>query len=207
MLVDADPGIQVNLWVGAAHSPAITATRLQHAAADALVLEDVSEEEKLQGNPLSSESAFLPFNALVQPHSAPDSGEEEFDDSLAPATSVQFHPCEKVVGTSVTCQSYGWNHSGHISHDDIQADINSDVMFEKHTQEDVDFSGTRKSAAVKIQSWWRGNWTRNNHPHAKEVRAEIRLRRMQDYIVHLNGELERYNPKKHQRKTFLILIY
>lgn len=200
MLVDADPGIQVNMWVGAAHSPAIAVARPLPAAAEALVLQDVSEEEKFHGNPLSSESAFLLFNASVQPPSAPDSGEDEFDDSLAPAVAVQSRPCEtesgKMVDTSVA------NHSDRLSHANIQPDINGDDMCENHTQEDVDISGKQKAAAVKIQSWWRGNWTRHNHPHAKEVRAEIRLRRMQDYIIHLNGELERYKPSPltHNRK-------
>lgn len=197
MLVDADPGIQVNMWVGAAHSPAIAVSRPLPAAADTLFLQDVLEEEKFHGNLLSSESAFLPFNTLVQPPSAPDSGEDEFDDSLAPPTAVQSSPCEesgKVVGTSKTCQSYRWNLSDHLSHAHIQPDINGGVTFENHAQEHVDFSRKQKAAAVKIQSWWRGNWTRHNHPLAKEVRAEIRLRRMQDYIIHLNGELERYKP-------------
>lgn len=46
-------------------------------------------------------------------------------------------------------------------------------------------------AAVSIQSWWRGLSTRHGHPLAKEVRSEIRLRRMQDHILFLSGELER----------------
>ncbi|KAI7811438.1 putative centrosomal protein of 97 kDa, partial [Triplophysa rosa] len=200
---DADPGIQVNMWVGAAHSPAIAVARPLPAAADALVLQDVSEEEKFHGNPLSSESAFLLFNASVQPPSAPDSGEDEFDDSLALPAAVQSRPCEKesgkVVGSSIA------NHSDRLSHANIQPDINGHDLFENHMQEDVDFSGKQKAAAVKIQSWWRGNWARHNHPHAKEVRAEIRLRRMQDYIIHLNGELERLR-RQHEEERLQRLV-
>lgn len=47
------------------------------------------------------------------------------------------------------------------------------------------------SAAVKIQSWWRGQYTRCCHPTAKEVRSEIRLRRMQEHILSLSEKLER----------------
>ncbi|XP_022058442.1 centrosomal protein of 97 kDa [Acanthochromis polyacanthus] len=45
-------------------------------------------------------------------------------------------------------------------------------------------------AAVKIQSWWRGHYTRCCHPMAREVRSEIRLRRMQDHIVFLSDKLD-----------------
>ncbi|XP_055062333.2 centrosomal protein of 97 kDa isoform X1 [Misgurnus anguillicaudatus] len=165
-----DPGIQMDTWIGAAYSPAIAATRPPPVATDALVLQDVSDEEKLDGKPLSSESAFLPFNSSVQPSSPPESCDEEFDDSLAPATSVQCRPCEEET-----------------------AAVKSD------TQEDVEFSRTQE-AAVRIQSWWRGNWARHNHSHAREVRAEIRLRRMQDYIIHLRGELERLRKQQEEER-------
>lgn len=46
-------------------------------------------------------------------------------------------------------------------------------------------------AAVKIQSWWRGQHTRCCHPMAKEVRSEIRLRRMQDHILFLTEKCDR----------------
>nr|XP_055062334.1 centrosomal protein of 97 kDa isoform X2 [Misgurnus anguillicaudatus] len=106
----------------------------------------------------------------VQPSSPPESCDEEFDDSLAPATSVQCRPCEEET-----------------------AAVKSD------TQEDVEFSRTQE-AAVRIQSWWRGNWARHNHSHAREVRAEIRLRRMQDYIIHLRGELERLRKQQEEER-------
>ncbi len=72
--------------------------------------------------------------------------------------------------------------------------LNSDVVFQNGSVEDLDRTETQPcDAAVRIQAWWRGHWTRLCHPQAKEVRAEIRLRRMQDHIVHLTAELERSN--------------
>uniref|UniRef100_A0A8C1HMH0 Centrosomal protein of 97 kDa n=1 Tax=Cyprinus carpio carpio TaxID=630221 RepID=A0A8C1HMH0_CYPCA len=158
--------VQVNTWMSSVSSAVIAAVRLPPAAEDGMILEDVqTDEEKLHGSLLSSESAFLPFNPAVHPASAPDSGEEEFDDSLAPPTSTQLHPSEESVGGAV------------LSSPPCEA----------------------RDAAVRIQSWWRGHWTRLCHPQAKEVRAEIRLRRMQDHIVHLTAELERVR-KQHEEE-------
>uniref|UniRef100_A0A8C4SRX5 Centrosomal protein of 97 kDa n=1 Tax=Erpetoichthys calabaricus TaxID=27687 RepID=A0A8C4SRX5_ERPCA len=44
--------------------------------------------------------------------------------------------------------------------------------------------------AVKLQACWRGYFTRNFNPRAREVRSEIRLRRMQEHIVLLSSELK-----------------
>ncbi|KAJ8410534.1 hypothetical protein AAFF_G00194380 [Aldrovandia affinis] len=55
-------------------------------------------------------------------------------------------------------------------------------------------------AAVKIQAWWRGLWTRRFHPLAKEVRSEIRLRRMQEHIVYLSGEMERMHKQQEEER-------
>lgn len=46
-------------------------------------------------------------------------------------------------------------------------------------------------AATKLQSCWRGFYTRNYHPRAKEVRYEIRLNRMQEHIICLTDEIEK----------------
>uniref|UniRef100_A0A8C1FPT5 Centrosomal protein of 97 kDa n=2 Tax=Cyprinus carpio TaxID=7962 RepID=A0A8C1FPT5_CYPCA len=171
MIIDVDPGIQVNTWMGSASSPVVAPARPPPAAEDMMTLEDVhTDEEKLHGSLLSSESAFLPFNTAVHPASAPDSGEEEFDDSLAPPTSTQYHPSKEETACS---------------------DINGQQHREVKQCEPHD-------AAVRIQSWWRGHWTRYCHPQAREVRAEIRLRRMQDHIVHLTVELERVRKQQEE---------
>lgn len=46
-------------------------------------------------------------------------------------------------------------------------------------------------AATKLQASWRGFYTRNYHPRAKEVRNEIRLNRMQEHIICLTAEIEK----------------
>lgn len=46
-------------------------------------------------------------------------------------------------------------------------------------------------AATKLQASWRGFYTRNHHPQAKEVRNEIRLNRMQEHIIYLTAEVEK----------------
>ncbi|XP_034042278.1 centrosomal protein of 97 kDa isoform X2 [Thalassophryne amazonica] len=55
-------------------------------------------------------------------------------------------------------------------------------------------------AAVKIQAWWRGQFTRCCHPVAKEVRSEIRLRRMQDHILFLSERLDRVQKQCEEEK-------
>ncbi|XP_064166288.1 centrosomal protein of 97 kDa isoform X2 [Anguilla rostrata] len=56
------------------------------------------------------------------------------------------------------------------------------------------------AAAVRIQAWWRGLSTRRFHPLAKEVRSEIRLRRMQEHIVHLSAEMERMQREQEEER-------
>lgn len=47
-------------------------------------------------------------------------------------------------------------------------------------------------AATKLQACWRGFYARNYNPQARDVRYEIRLRRMQEHIVCLTGEIRRW---------------
>ncbi|KAJ8350361.1 hypothetical protein SKAU_G00254910 [Synaphobranchus kaupii] len=58
----------------------------------------------------------------------------------------------------------------------------------------------RNAAAVKIQAWWRGHFARRFHPLVKEVRSEIRLRRMQEHIVYLTGEMERMQKQQEEER-------
>lgn len=194
MIVDVDPGVQVNTWMSSVSSAVIAAVRLPPAAEDGMILEDVqTDEEKLHGSLLSSESAFLPFNPAVHPASAPDSGEEEFDDSLAPPTSTQLHPSEESVGGAVLSSPVDRTDRTSVLSRDVLQNSSADEMQKAAALQCELKPCEARDAAVRIQSWWRGHWTRLCHPQAKEVRAEIRLRRMQDHIVHLTAELERSN--------------
>ncbi|XP_007655523.1 centrosomal protein of 97 kDa [Ornithorhynchus anatinus] len=52
------------------------------------------------------------------------------------------------------------------------------------------------TAATKLQACWRGFYTRNYHPRAKEARYEIRLSRMQEHIVFLTEEIRRLKKER-----------
>ncbi|XP_005386384.1 PREDICTED: centrosomal protein of 97 kDa isoform X2 [Chinchilla lanigera] len=51
-------------------------------------------------------------------------------------------------------------------------------------------------AVTKLQACWRGFYARNYNPQAKEVRYEIRLRRMQEHIVRLTDEVRRLRKER-----------
>ncbi|XP_066428111.1 centrosomal protein of 97 kDa [Molothrus aeneus] len=53
-------------------------------------------------------------------------------------------------------------------------------------------------AATKLQASWRGFYTRNHHPQAKEVRNEIRLHRMQQHIIYLTAEIEKLRKEREE---------
>ncbi|NXY23974.1 CEP97 protein, partial [Atrichornis clamosus] len=55
-------------------------------------------------------------------------------------------------------------------------------------------------AATKLQASWRGFYTRNYHPRAKEVRNEIRLNRMQEHIICLTDEIEKLRKEREEEK-------
>uniref|UniRef100_A0AAY4EWK3 Centrosomal protein of 97 kDa n=1 Tax=Denticeps clupeoides TaxID=299321 RepID=A0AAY4EWK3_9TELE len=60
-------------------------------------------------------------------------------------------------------------------------------------------------AAVRIQAWWRGHWVRQSHPVCREVRCEIRLRRIQDHVVFLTNELQRVQ-KQHEEERLQRMV-
>ncbi|XP_042637576.1 centrosomal protein of 97 kDa [Orycteropus afer afer] len=53
-------------------------------------------------------------------------------------------------------------------------------------------------AATKLQACWRGFYARNYNPQAKDVRYEIRLRRMQEHIVCLTDEIKRLRKERNE---------
>ncbi|NWV65945.1 CEP97 protein, partial [Malurus elegans] len=55
-------------------------------------------------------------------------------------------------------------------------------------------------AATKLQASWRGFYTRNYHPRAKEVRNEIRLKRMQEHIICLTAEIQKLRKEREEEK-------
>lgn len=71
------------------------------------------------------------------------------------------------------------------SPEEISADVPASSIQKKDGLEEMN------RAAAKLQACWRGYYSRNHHPKAKEVRYEIRLRRMQEHIMHLNEEVKK----------------
>uniref|UniRef100_A0A8C4FGC2 Centrosomal protein of 97 kDa n=1 Tax=Catagonus wagneri TaxID=51154 RepID=A0A8C4FGC2_9CETA len=55
-------------------------------------------------------------------------------------------------------------------------------------------------AATKLQACWRGFYARNYNPQAKDVRCEIRLRRMQEHIVCLTDEIRRLRKERDEER-------
>lgn len=204
------PVVQVNTWMANTSSAHVLGTVYARSHdEDSLVLEDMqTDEEKLHGSLLSSESAFLPVSSVVRSPSPLDSEEEELDepDSLAHPNPTRSHPPKVETATSfhfsLKPNHLQTNITDHTVEEGELSETDSRVKLATNAPK----AGTEKlrrpsakvsdchphAAAVKIQAWWRGYWTRQHHAQAKEVRCEIRLRRLQDHIVYLTAELERY---------------
>ncbi|XP_077472783.1 centrosomal protein of 97 kDa [Stigmatopora argus] len=167
-------GVQFNTWVSYDSSsvslPCISSPK--HGE-EKLLLEDVqTDEDKLNSSVLSSQS-LTSSAPILEPQSFHSESEDETEtfeaDSLAPrrptttATAPPERPDQKEENGTLALEL-----------------VNLARSLEEATR-----------AAVKIQSWWRGRYTRCCHPKAREVRSEIRLRRMQDHIVSLTQKVER----------------
>uniref|UniRef100_A0A665UV88 Centrosomal protein of 97 kDa n=1 Tax=Echeneis naucrates TaxID=173247 RepID=A0A665UV88_ECHNA len=188
---------------------------------DHIYLEDVqTDEEKLNGSMLSTESTFLPLTSDLEPQTIQSDSEEETEtfepDSLAlkqPAKPKKHYSTSKHQTSPVHRQesrtleeviSGGAAHvvSPGIKVNTPQNDLETSFAFgkaemkEAPKQEDFGICASNTGlmeadkAAVRIQSWWRGQYTRCFNPMAREVRSEIRLRRMQDHILFLSEKLD-----------------
>ncbi|KAJ3591996.1 hypothetical protein NHX12_007126, partial [Muraenolepis orangiensis] len=98
----------------------------------------------------------------------------------------------------------GWTQGGPAPETPSQPpDSGAGEEVKEKPRQHVDRVRDRTSAAVRIQSWWRGRYVRCHHPVAREVRCEIRLHRMEEHIVFLSGEMERmqgcYQEERLQR--------
>lgn len=171
---------------------------------------------------LSSESTFLPFTSDPMPPMTNSDSEDETEtfepDSLAPkwptkpkepnknkihhspTQDKQTRVVEEVIsGTSTASTMLEVRASTPQNHREINSDSFKDTEeAPKRGEEDITKQNLIEAnkAAVKIQSWWRGQHTRCCHPVAREVRSEIRLRRMQDHILFLTEKCDRYFTKQ-----------
>ena len=109
-----------------------------------------------------------------------------------PKSTLNHQSC----GSAVTAGTEAQRDRGIQPQSNLFQEISEPMVDPRHEETVADatkscsFESDR--AAVRIQSWWRGLYTRQHHPVAREVRSEIRLRRMQDHILFLSGEFERY---------------
>lgn len=194
--------------------PVISSPRLRD---DHIYLkEEQTDEDKLSCSILSSDSIFLPFASDLDPqmtHSESEDETETFEpDSLAPkwpahpANNTKKTYClaldteektlqdEVVSSAAATMTSLEAGESISQNDPETRPDVGK---AEREPPIENENSGHKADlleaikAAIKIQSWWRGQHTRSCHPEAREVRGEIRLRRMQEHIIYLSGKLER----------------
>ncbi|MBN3322662.1 CEP97 protein, partial [Atractosteus spatula] len=178
---EREPITQVNTWLGRSvssdHSYAADpVTRPPAADGEPLFLEDVqTDEDKLNCSLLCSESTFMPVASGMFP--------------LSPTRQLQLESVEEPTLNLTNCS-------------DTQEEqlVVKTTSGEQRGQTSGERSPNLDEAAVKIQAWWRGLWTRRFHPAAKEVRAEIRLRRMQEHIVFLSDELARLRKEREEER-------
>lgn len=208
----AEPVIQLNTWVGTDSPhislPVVFSPRLRD---EHIYLEEVqTDEDKLSGSIFSSDSIFLPFTSDLNPqmtHSESEDETEMFEpDSLAPKwpanpanNTEKTYPLaldmkektledEVVYSAAVTATS--------LEVGDVMLQNNLEMrpdVGKAEREPPIDNEGLKEAhkAAIKIQSWWRGQHTRSCHPVAREVRCEIRLHRMQEHIIYLSGKLDK----------------
>ncbi|CAG5865737.1 unnamed protein product [Menidia menidia] len=213
--------------------PSQPVVRSPKLAGEQLYLEDVqADEDKLSSSMLSSESTFLPFTSDLEPMTTQSDSEDETEtfelDSLAPQRPAparrpnteerhRSFPAEKsnrktleeeVTSVSTTPGSLVAR-VGAQSDPETSPDFGKVEVKEAPKQEEAQICASQPSpmeagkAAIKIQSWWRGNYTRCCNPAAREVRCEIRLRRMQEHILFLSDKLDivqkQYEEERLQR--------
>uniref|UniRef100_A0A1A7XVS5 Centrosomal protein of 97 kDa n=1 Tax=Iconisemion striatum TaxID=60296 RepID=A0A1A7XVS5_9TELE len=200
--------------------PSLPVVRSTKPASERIYLEDVqTDEDKLNSSLLSSESTFLPFTSDFDSQMAHSDSEDETEtfepDSLAPKRPSQpkrhntnktnnLSPTrnerkalrEEVVAVATTAAASTVKVSSSLHDLKVSPDFGKAEVKEPSTMEQAGvFVGKSslieaENAAIKIQSWWRGHYTRCCHPAAREVRGEIRLRRMQEHIVFLSDKLD-----------------
>ncbi|KAM4731914.1 centrosomal protein of 97 kDa isoform 2-T2 [Anableps anableps] len=198
-----------------------------------IFLEDVqTDEDKINSSLLSSESTFLPFTSDLDQQPAHSDSEDETEtfepDSLAPKRPSQSrNPNPNKTESSLTekNQRTGEENIVSVSVTTTAASPVRVTMPKNPTEMTFDFGNAGSKdpakqtqvslsvdklnlleadkAAIKIQSCWRGHHIRCFHPAAREVRSEIRLRRMQEHILFLSDKLEtmqkQYEEERLQR--------
>ncbi|XP_061735221.1 centrosomal protein of 97 kDa [Nerophis ophidion] len=182
------PEVLLNTWVSCDSSSASLphiCSPIKLREESLFCVEDMqTEEDKLNSSILSSESSFTPDPETQPPRSDSEDETETFEaDSLAPKRPPTAAPPQRP--DKETLQEESATISSPAPHREGPKGEYPKFTTKESTGEEAN------RAAVKIQSWWRGQFTRCCHTVAREVRAEIRLRRMQDHIIFLTDKLDR----------------
>ncbi|TKS66976.1 Centrosomal protein of 97 kDa [Collichthys lucidus] len=226
---DIEPVMQFNTWVSCDSShPSLPVVRSPRHGEEPIYLEDVqTDEDKLNGSMLSSESTFLPFTSDLEAQTTHSDSEDETEtfepDSLAPKRPAQPKKHnntnkphgpptvdkqeEEVISVAATTAGSPEVRISTPQNDlETSSDLSRAEMKESPKQEEAGVCAGKSilmeahKAAVKIQSWWRGQYARCCHPMAREVRSEIRLRRMQEHIVFLSEKLDRVHQQYEEER-------
>ncbi|XP_041115488.1 centrosomal protein of 97 kDa-like isoform X2 [Polyodon spathula] len=222
---DREPIPQINTWLGrsvSAGNPYVAEqiARSSSSRNEPLYLEDVqTDEDKLNCSLLSSESTFMPVTSPLSPTCKLKLEKEEVSEKDLDATVLQFRNSAE-TGVSEAKEPV-WTEKqtvgkaakeGHSSCDIAASMTGSNLLeialpFEERSEKTVTEEEEKKGilhglneAAVRIQACWRGFWTRRFNPRAKEVRSEIRLRRMQDHILFLSDELRQLRKEYEEER-------
>ncbi|KAG8000574.1 Centrosomal protein of 97 kDa [Nibea albiflora] len=226
---DTEPVMQFNTWVSCDSSHlSLPVVRSPRHGEEPIYLEDIqTDEDKLNGSMLSSESTFLPFTSDLEAQTTHSDSEDETEtfepDSLAPkrppqpkkhnnANKPHGSPTvdkqeEEIISVAATTAASPEVRISTPQNDlETSSDLGRVEMNEAPKQEEAGVCAGKSSlmeadeAAVKIQSWWRGQHTRCCHPMAREVRSEIRLRRMQEHILFLSEKLDRVQQQYEEER-------
>ncbi len=181
--------MQFNTWVSCDSShPSLPVVRSPRPREEHIYLEDVqTDEEKLSGSMLSSESTFLPFTSDLEAQTTHTDSEDETEtfepDSLAPKRPAQpkkhKHSTHKIHESPTVDKKERGHEADDISgtataggslevrvitpQNDLETSSDSCKAEVKQQGEDG-LCASKASmiaanrAAVKIQSWWRGQF-------------------------------------------------
>lgn len=206
---DAKPSVQINTWVsGDAAQGSLPVIRSPRHGDEPIFLEDVqTDEDKFSSSILSFESTFTPFKSELDQPAGPSDSEDETEtfepDSLAPkipeskrhrSKREQHCPSTELQDTSATIldtNAHNCDLPRNVTKPSNGKCLGNDTTDQTEVNENNSNSMEANTAAIKIQSWWRGQRCRCFNSKAIEVRNEIRLRRMQDHIHFLTEKLDR----------------
>ncbi|XP_028811043.1 centrosomal protein of 97 kDa isoform X2 [Denticeps clupeoides] len=218
-VLPSEPVVQVNSWIGkdASFVPVARSPRSPVGSeTSSLRLDDVqTDEEKLHGS-LPLETSYVPLNSTSHSKPCSDDSDEEPDepDSLAPPRP-RAPECPVTPSSPPSTVTEGrpspaptpdipMPQPSMFSHPQLNMECSElAIVVPTPGAEKPPMSHTK--AAVRIQAWWRGHWVRQSHPVCREVRCEIRLRRIQDHVVFLTNELQRVQ-KQHEEERLQRMV-